>query len=558
MNWLLELGDTVLTVLWFLASRWVLLLLVPLLLGTLVHMARRSMRPADAAAATSAVGLVGCLMVLCPGWAVYTTLRHTSKLVSQQATTHAGLFATLTHGWHRTGWWQLYLLVEAAFLLLFLVRCRQLQAAGALSELNREQRQLALDRALATTSDRRALLSGWFQGAEFRTIHRGNAEEWGAWALWGQEHSELSQVDCAELSALIDRAEQHWKLGALPPGYNEELRGRCMRLSLDRIAPKPRPLIIYALVMLAQTGVGLHIRCRHHYELRTVSIAGSPPLRYWYRPAADNAPPSPPVVLLHGVGAGGAIAANIFHDFLRPLQLGDSAVIAPELPSISYCPYLWQPPLSGKQMASCIASIVRSVHREHGRADSSGAGGAVCIGHSFGTVVLAWLLKHEPDTVASALFIDPVVFMLHEAALCCRFLYKPCRSAQDHLLRYFGAEELHIQHYLRRHFIWHENIVWLEELPERLLDAGRVVVVLGSGDSIIDAPSVCAYLRGKFGSMSIADRVRLIVAEGAEHGDWGQDQQVMREMVMAVRASSIELRRELQRPAAAGASVLGV
>ena len=60
MNWLLELGDTELTVLWFLASRWVLLLLVPLLLGTLVHMARRSMRPADAAAATSAVGLVGC------------------------------------------------------------------------------------------------------------------------------------------------------------------------------------------------------------------------------------------------------------------------------------------------------------------------------------------------------------------------------------------------------------------------------------------------------------------------------------------------------------------
>eukprot|EP01043_Picozoa_sp_COSAG02_P041532 COSAG02_NODE_3451_length_6715_cov_7.265146_4_plen_125_part_00 len=95
--------------------------------------------------------------------------------------------------------------------------------------------------------------------------------------------------------------------------------------------------------------------------------------------------------------------------------------------------------------------------------------GAVCIGHSFGTITLAQLLRYEPDTVGCAAFIDPVVFMLHEAPLCYRFLYRPANTAQDHILRYFAADELHIQHYLRRHFTWHESIVWLEDLPSGML-----------------------------------------------------------------------------------------
>ena len=43
-------------------------------------------------------------------------------------------------------------------------------------------------------------------------------------------------------------------------------------------------------------------------------------------------------------------------------------------------------------------------------------------------------------------------------------------TAQQQLLRYFAAEELHIQHYLRRHFEWHENALWLEDIPARLLE----------------------------------------------------------------------------------------
>ena len=50
-------------------------------------------------------------------------------------------------------------------------------------------------------------------------------------------------------------------------------------------------------------------------------------------------------------------------------------------------------------------------------------------------------------------------------------------TAQQQLLRYFAADELHIQHYLRRHFEWHENALWLEDIPARLLQPLEVVTL---------------------------------------------------------------------------------
>ena len=139
-----------------------------------------------------------------------------------------------------------------------------------------------------------------------------------------------------------------------------------------------------------------------------------------------------------------------------------------------------------------------------------------------------------------------------------------------------AADELHIQHYMRRHFDWHENALFLEDIPAALLEPERanylhysyypvvkastsseggprgsslssgingsaensrcrVCVVLGEADSFIDAPSVIKYLRqGPAGSAAAAsgdDRSvlllpDLITVEGADHGGWANGSHV--------------------------------
>jgi hypothetical protein len=190
-------------------------------------------------------------------------LQHLRGELDRVDSANADLAAALGDLWRRTGVFQLYLLAEAAFVVLYVIKRRQFQPLSAPAELTPEQRQIALDRALTCTADRRQLVSGWFQGAPFACIFRGNAEEWVAWCLFGKFHEDLSRADSLELSALVDRAERHWELGAFPAGYNEDLRGRCMRLSLDPVGGSPRLLLIYMLVAFAQTSIGLFLKLRH-------------------------------------------------------------------------------------------------------------------------------------------------------------------------------------------------------------------------------------------------------------------------------------------------------
>lgn len=307
----------------------------------------------------------------------------------------------------------------------------------------------------------------------------------------------------------------------------------------------------------------------------------------------------PAIVFLHGIGPGASIVATMAVQRLHHVGLQQCAVIVPELPNLTYCLGLPLPlptALTPRQTAAAIATAVEKAHENAAaapkiqyhdsqetdnaggpqEADSVSAGpGAIYIGQSFGTVVLTWLLRHQPQTVSAALLIDPVVFLIHHAALCYRFLYRPAVTGQQQLLRYFAADELHIQHYLRRHFEWHENALWLEDIPARLLEPQsanylhyfkassrssgrsgtgengkrcRVCVVVGEADSFIDAPSVIKYLtqgpwsskvpnRNKADAVELADTVSrnvandmllpdLITIEGADHGGWAASGQV--------------------------------
>jgi pimeloyl-ACP methyl ester carboxylesterase len=53
--------------------------------------------------------------------------------------------------------------------------------------------------------------------------------------------------------------------------------------------------------------------------------------------------------------------------------------------------------------------------------------GADFVGHSYGTVVLAWVIKLQPALVRRCLLIDPISVGLQRADLCYNFVYSPPR-----------------------------------------------------------------------------------------------------------------------------------
>ena len=97
---------------------------------------------------------------------------------------------------------------------------------------------------------------------------------------------------------------------------------------------------------------------------------------------------------------------------LEMVNLERSAVIVPELPNISYECWATTPhALTARQTAAAIAQTVCDAN---GGADGPGA---ICVGQSFGTIVITWLMKYQPQTVGAAVMLDPVVFLMHHAAV---------------------------------------------------------------------------------------------------------------------------------------------
>eukprot|EP01047_Picozoa_sp_COSAG01_P057936 COSAG01_NODE_6762_length_3510_cov_2.850777_3_plen_286_part_00 len=223
----------------------------------------------------------------------------------------------------------------------------------------------------------------------------------------------------------------------------------------------------------------------------------------------------------------------------------DETVFAPELPLISYP--LWPPgPLSGAALSArqTVAALRTVVHGRGSRQHR----GAVCVGQSMGTAVIAWMLKADAadrhrgaaaavaaadgggggggycsaaamprPLVGAALLMDPICFLLHEPALCHNFLYKEVTGASDQLMRYLMGDELNVRIFMQRCFHWADAALFLEELPEAMVREGRIAVALGAADSLVDARAVRRYLLG-LNAQQRAPRAGAGVAGDEEEG----------------------------------------
>jgi hypothetical protein len=110
------------------------------------------------------------------------------------------------------------------------------------------------------------------------------------------------------------------------------------------------------------------------------------------------------------------------------------------------------------------------------------------VGHSFGSVPVAWLIQKVPHLVGSTVLIDPVCFLLFLPDVAYNFLYRKPQTLITRLINVLASRELYTANTLFRHFWWYCNVLWFDEINCPAL------VVLSGKDDIVNAEKVYDYL----------------------------------------------------------------
>jgi pimeloyl-ACP methyl ester carboxylesterase len=208
-------------------------------------------------------------------------------------------------------------------------------------------------------------------------------------------------------------------------------------------------------------------------------------LRYWAKKIPSSGKPKKDaLVFLHGVSPG----LLPYYTFLSSLIADeDRDVFLIELPWISMRAYTDFPPV--KEYVRCI-DIMLNYHNVES---------ACFIGHSYGTIVCAWVLKHCPRLIKSLVLLDPVSLMLIDSSLAANFLHLRSMHSRRQKLKifklilllsfyYISAREIGIAESLSRYLRWQESNIWFDELPS------NTTVLLSSKDAIVPVKKVRNFI----------------------------------------------------------------
>jgi len=201
--------------------------------------------------------------------------------------------------------------------------------------------------------------------------------------------------------------------------------------------------------------------------------------------AAETRPET--LIFFHGVGAGLVMYLPLL------LRLHNQDQILFEMPWISMNPFASIPHTSE------YAQWVNEALCSHGIQTCT------ALGHSFGSLPIAWLIRRHAGLIGRCVLVDPVCIFLNLPDVCVNFLYKRPKSITGKIIQLFGAREFGIARVLMRHFFWTESVLFPEMLP-----AGSSVILSGS-DRIIP-------VRDIYTCAAKLPNLRTVVMEGLEHG----------------------------------------
>ena len=215
-----------------------------------------------------------------------------------------------------------------------------------------------------------------------------------------------------------------------------------------------------------------------------------------------------PILFFHGIGG-----VFSYLKLINGLTIFGCPIVIVEMPYVSL------------HVAPNVPSIDEHVGAVKQILDENGFDGAIIIGHSFGTTVMSWLVQAMPTRIAGAVFLDPVVFMLHLRDISFNWMYGSCTNV-GHKLEGSGVEdifgivktELFAANAVQRHFNWARNILWAHELQEMKVET---LVLVSGADKVVPSLEVQRHIEEfNVGMQSKGERsyVGSEVFETAGHG----------------------------------------
>ncbi|GBE79707.1 hypothetical protein SCP_0209080 [Sparassis crispa] len=358
--------------------------------------------------------------------------------------------------------------------------------------------------------DFRNYLRTWFGKVPWSSIRRHEFYAWLYWSIFNARFTSFDQVPEPHQLALRDVLHMiELRSGStIPEGSNPAAKP--ILLTLDPVCVYSRPLVWYAGVMVCNLLSRVYLMTQWDVTFGTYNgldyVLRVPP--HW-----SSATGPRPVVFLHGLGLGLAHYQPFISQLLRSLP--NHPILIPLQPHISqqiFHPHYLKP-MNRRVMSECLAGLMNKlgwVRLEEGCPQSlpkpqpytrngekvtqmQSPLGVTMLSHSNGSFVHAWMLKRHPELITRSCFVDPVAFCSWEGDVCYNFLYRPCSTGIDLLMKYYVGTELGVANVLQRHFDWYSNSLWYEDIPNAL-DPTKTMFFLGGKDSILNAKRIKRYL----------------------------------------------------------------
>jgi pimeloyl-ACP methyl ester carboxylesterase len=311
-------------------------------------------------------------------------------------------------------------------------------------------------------------IRGFFHNVPLEEVHKENLASFIAWGIFGKHLHELDNDEQQRMQELLDyTANRYEVLANLKPGKNPNIT-HCA-ITLEPVRYFHRPLLLYVASGLGEIFF-------HNTYLRMVGFQflETEGMTYWIKEGSSQLPP---MLIYHGISSGWSMYSLLIRTF-HPHR----TVILVDLDAVKIKSMYFHMP----SMEKYNESILRVLRRHRIEKVS-------IVGHSFGSITASWLVNKHPEVVSHVTMLDPVSILLCLPDVVENFIYRSlrnCKSPVEAVIWFFAARELTISYALHRNFIWHNNILWLQDLPA---DIG-VVVGVATKDEITNPRLQQAYI----------------------------------------------------------------
>lgn len=225
-------------------------------------------------------------------------------------------------------------------------------------------------------------------------------------------------------------------------------------------------------------------------------------LSYWiYNGSESNETKrstKPPVFMVYGIGIGVTMYLKVINALRK--KHPDRTIVVLDLPHISLKLVHEIPSLT------LTLESIDNIFKKHKLTTCS------WLGHSYGSIITAWVVKLRPEYIEKVSLVDPVCFALWEPDLIRNFLYNSNPIGPiHHLAQYFVARDLLVASTLFRHFWWLQNILFPDDLK------WDCYVYFSQYDWIIDSYGIKRYL-DSFCSKNSWKQLKTVMMKNVGHG----------------------------------------